>query len=872
MPASPAPTTTTTTTTTTLSDDVEREVKRLLDAGEHIAAANALRHHQQSRRAALLYEQVFEHRTALACFEAASDVVSAVRVAITLDDNSALERLVGDAITRGLGDVLIGSLQKAGRHREVGRVYQARGEHLLAARAFDDAAAWSDAARCWEELGNAREAGLLLERWLEMHPDDDKAALRLGRILARFGRHDDAISLLQRAIDKAGAVDRDAVLCRAAPTLALAFSALGYVEAARSTLSRWQRAHARLCSDEELARRFENETPPATLEALLSSARAAAFAAIQQTSSNASSAVPAAGKAPSQPPALSSSKPPASSFDSLLGEPDESAPAEPAVEQADEQRLLLNGRYLLGEPLGGGGVGQVFRAYDAFSDRPVAVKIFGAQVLASDAVQAWAKEARAAAALAHPALVKLVELNMAQGFVVSELHGAPLKEGGDGAVLLEDKLNKGGDAGWLLPMVQQVLDALSAAHRTGLVHGGLKPQNVFLLPGGVKLLDTGAHRLLALRSTETGGLASVWPYLSPQMLFGQPADVDGDLYALAAITYRALTGRPPFSAATADRSMPPPAPSTFNPEIPPAWSAFLEAALHTDPARRFASADEMLRALPGPLAIALPRAQTLGGLSLAAETRAGSHSRYVKGALFARSEGVKTHQAQDAVVGRPVWLLEAEDPSKGALLPFVAAARLWRGVQPVYDVLVDDDDAVSDPGGPLVRQVIIAREVAPEVATNNHAAAFDSLRMVPQGMTRDLTALSEALAALHAEGFAAGGFDVARALGPVGPRLRLCPAPLLVQATPEAVQRDWESFEAVVDAAFNVVDDATLDHRGRLLAALHDGRFLERGDLEQLALVAADPWPRFLVKVTERLVAGAQSRVVARLVKSVVKG
>jgi hypothetical protein len=180
-----------------------------------------------------------------------------------------------------------------------------------------------------------------------------------------------------------------------------------------------------------------------------------------------------------------------------------------------------------------------------------------------------------------------------------------------------------------------------------------------------------------------------------------------------------------------------------------------------------------------------------------------------------------------------------------------------------------------------VRQVIIAREKtdarpdspeAPPSTISAPQAKFESFRMVPQGLTRDLTALSEALAALHEAGFAVGGFDVSRALGPVGPRLRLCPAPLLVQATPEAVQKDWESFEAVVDAAVDVVDDATLDHRGRLLAALHDGRFLERGDLEQLALVAADPWPRFLVKVTERLVAGAQSRVVARLVKSVVKG
>ncbi len=917
-------------TTTTLPDEIEREIKRLLDAGEHAAAAAALRFHGQPRRAAQLYEQIFEHQLALVCFEQAGDVVAAVRVAITLSDDAALDRLLGDAITRGLGDVLLGSLQRAARHKEIGRVYLARGEHLLAARAFDDAGAWSDAARCFEELGNAREAGLYLERWLELHPDDDGAALRLGRILARFGRHDDAITLLQRAIESAG--ERDAVLCRAAPTLALAFYALGYEEAARATLKRWERSCKRLTAVGGSA----GEAPPASLELLLSSARAAAFAAVQQTSARppstpptvttstptatgptsggsgssppvtatlAQSALlqtmaPAAAAlftsmsptpAPASAPPLVTSSPSAAAvsagtgtgldafFDEPSSEPLPPPPPEPA--QADEQRLLLNGRYLLGEPLGGGGVGQVFRAHDAFADRPVAVKIFGAQVLASDAVQAWAREARAATSLNHPALVKLVELNMAQGFVVSELHGAPVSEGGDGAILLEDRLKKGGDGGWLEPMVQQVLDALSAAHRTGLVHGGLKPQNIFLLAGGVKLLDTGAHRLLALRSTETGGLASVWPYLSPQMLFGQPADVDGDLYALAAIIFRALTGRPPFSAATADRTTAPPKPSALNVRVPPTWDAFLEKALHPDPAQRFGSADEMLRALPhsaGAAAVTfeLPRAQGLGGLSISSESRKEPHAaggRYVKGALFARDGGVKTHQAQDAVVGRPVWLLEADDPAAGALLPFVAAARLWRGVQPVYDVL--GDDVLAEAGGAnladgtdRVRQVVVAREKSDVVVT------FEALRLVPQGLTRDLSALAEALTSLHNAGFAAGGFDVARAMGPVGPRLRLAPAPLLVPATPDAVAADWRSFEAVVDAAFDVVEDATLDARGRLLAALHDGHFLERTDLEQLAQSAADPWTRFLPKVTERLVAGAQSRVIARLVKSVIKG
>jgi tetratricopeptide (TPR) repeat protein len=844
-----------------LAPEVETEIQRLLAAGEHAAAAAALRHHGEGARAGKLYEQIFEHAIALSCFEHAGDIVSAVRVAITLNDNNAIDRLVTEAIARGLGDALIGSLLKAGRHREVGRVYLARGEHMTAARAFDDAGAWSDAARCYEELGNAREAGVFLERWLELHPDDDQAALRLGRILARFGRHDDAITLLQRAVQRVGPHERDAVLCRAAPTLALAFAALGYDEAARTCVRRWQKAHARL----QKTGAVDVDAPPASLDALLGSARAAAFRAVQETPKSASSTSSKPAQAASKPP---TSTKPADSFDALLGANPDGATEDGAVDDVrandgdvdegagDQAQLLLNGRYLLGEPLGGGGVGQVFRAHDAFADRPVAVKIFGAQVLASDAVQAWAREARAAAALGHPALVKLVELNMAQGFVVSELHGED-----DNAQLLEERLKRGGEGGWLLPVCQQVLDALSASHRTGLVHGGLKPQNIFIVPGGVKLLDFGAHRLLALRSTETGGLASVWPYLSPQLLIGQPADVDGDLYAVAAIVYRALTGRPPFSAATADRSAPPPLARTLNATVPESWELFLARALHPDVAQRFASADEMRAALPttSTSTLTLPKAVSLGGLVVANERKAAGDERYIKGALVQRGGGTRTYEAQDALVSRPVWLIEA-DGDGDALLPFVAAARLWRGVQPVYDVIADDVD--------VVRQVVLARDKTP---LPEASAAFAAARAVPQGLTRDLTAVAEALAALHAAGFAVGGFDVDRARGPVGPRLRLAPAPLLIVATASAVAADWAAFDAVVDAAFDVVPDATLDPRGRLLATLHDGRFLERADLEFLAQSAAEPWLRFLPKVTERLVQSATARVVARLVKSVVR-
>jgi tetratricopeptide (TPR) repeat protein len=814
----------TVTTAPSLEPGAEAEIQRLLSAGEHAAAAAALRHHGQPARAAVIYESLFEHRAALSAFELAGDIVAAVRVALKMSDVDALHRLVGEAIATGQGDALITALQRAGRHAEVGRVYLARGEPLQAARSFEAAEAWSDAARCHEELGQAREAGVLLERWLERHPDDDGAALRLGRILARFGRHDDAITLLQRAAHTSATPD--AVTCRAAPTMALAFVALGYDEAARAVVESWRVAFERERSRGEGG----HEAPPKDLEGLLSSARAAAFQAVQETD-----------RAPSSSSSSSSSLPSSSSSN---------------VEEAD-RRLLLNGRYLLGEPLGGGVVGQVFRAYDAFSDRAVAVKIFGEQVLSSEAVTSWAREVRAAASLAHPALVKLVELNMPQGFIVTELHGED-----DGAVLLEDRLRQGGDAGWLIPTLTSMLDALSTCHRTGLVHGGLKPRNVFIVQGGVKLLDTGAHLLSSLRATETGGLASVWPYLSPELLSGAAADVDGDLYAVAAMAWRAFVGRPPFSEVTADRHVAPLRADVARPGVPRPWADFLERALSSDRGQRFADADAMLQAMPrvvpGPFPPAVPVEGVASGTSAGASL---TSDRYVKGALVEGGAGLRTWEAWDALVHRPVWLVEradagdaAHDPLAGAL----AAARLWRGVQPVYDLVVDEVGRVA--------QAILARHPQRKVAD------LAELRAVPQGLARDLSAVAAALATLHRAGFAVDGFPVVRAIGPIGPRLRLAPSPPLVPATDAAVARDWDSFGALVDAAFAAVPDESLDARGRLLAALHNGRLLERDDLEALARERDAPWPRFLDAVVEHLVRGAGGRTVARLVSSVVRG
>ena len=111
-------------------------------------------------------------------------------------------------------------------------------------------------------------------------------------------------------------------------------------------------------------------------------------------------------------------------------------------------------------------------------------------------------------------------------------------------------------------------------------------------------------------------------------------------------------------------------------------------------------------------------------------------------------------------------------------------------------------------------------------------------------------------------------------MGPFGPRLALAPAALPVAATGESRRADWDSFGALIDAAFDLPPDATLDGRGRVLAMLHDKRLLDRHDLEALGAEAQSltKWPDFLEAVAQRLVQGASARVVARLVANVLRG
>lgn len=800
-------------------DELFRQVELLKSRGEHAAAAAALWAGGHPAKAGALYEHIFEDARALRAYEEADDVVSALRVALRASDAEGIERVVTRAIQSGRADVLLAMLERDVRYAEVARVHLARGDLELAAEAYKAAGRPYDAALCLERMGDLRGAGLLYERHLEADPTHPDACLRLGRILARFSRHDDAITLLQRAL--AHADDVDETRLAASPTLILSFTALGYDVAAEAVYERWRAAAAR-----------KGQEAPRSLDEFLRSDNAAAFAAVISN----------------QPQGAPSERRGGGGLDAFFddNESDESPPdTRSGGGELQAGNMLLAGRYLLGEPLGGGGVGQVFRAFDAFSDRAVAVKIFGSQAMHSEAVQAYARDARAASNLGLPSVASLVELNMPQGFVVTEL-----VEGQS----VEQRLREGGSAAWLRPFARAVLDLLAECHRTGLVHGALKPTNVFLVPGGgVRLVDFGAHHLLALRSTETGGLSSVWPYLAPEQLFGANPDARADLYALAAMLYRALTGRPPFARAEDDRRKAPPRPSTFVPALAGAWDDVLLRALAPSADDRFSSAREMREAIPPlPPDAALPQAESLAG-EAPAPVVLESADRYDKGPLvFQDKSGTSVFEGRDLTVGRPVWIIETQDAA--ALAALTACARLTRGVQPVYDVL------------PEAGRVVVARDPAARVAE------LAPLREVPQHLTRDLSAVAHALAALHEQGLSLGGFPPERGRGPIGPRLRLAPAPVPVERTDDRVAEDWKSFVALVDEAFGMEPSLHTDPRRRLLLTLERARVLSKDDVEALAALGGESWGAFLDGVTERLVAAARGRVMARLAASVLRG
>ncbi|WP_438001820.1 protein kinase [Sorangium sp. So ce185] len=288
-------------------------------------------------------------------------------------------------------------------------------------------------------------------------------------------------------------------------------------------------------------------------------------------------------------------------------------------------------RYTIEAAIGQGGMGCVYRAHDARLGRRVAVKVIAGGAMDHDAGARLLREARAAAALDHPNAVSIFDVGELDGtpFIVMELvDGRTLRSAIGGAEAPVPTR-----VGWLADVAR----ALAAAHRRGLVHRDIKPENVMVRDDGViKVLDFGIARRAAggadpTASTEAPALPTLTAlgvklgtpvYMAPEQIRGAELDGRADQFAWGVLAFELLTGRLPWRGAgdmlavvasiltdEADRA------ALDAAAVPPAVSAVVLRALSKRPEDRFASMDDLVRALEAagrgeaPAAMPAPHAQ-----------------------------------------------------------------------------------------------------------------------------------------------------------------------------------------------------------------------------------------------------------------------
>src|SRR5260370_1909645 len=261
-------------------------------------------------------------------------------------------------------------------------------------------------------------------------------------------------------------------------------------------------------------------------------------------------------------------------------------------------------RYELKEPIGRGGMATIYRGRDTRMDRIIAIKVLR-EVYSTDPkfVTRFKRGAKEASALQHPNIVQVYDYGQTGGnyFIVMEL-----VEGTD----LRRYLRSRGvlDIERSVIIAHDVALGLGAAHRRGIVHRDVKPQNILVgRDGSIKLTDFGIASVYkdinAERLTTTGMTLGTVQYYAPEQAQGEIVSPAADVYALGIVMYEMLTGRPPFdgdnpvAVAMQHIQDPPTPPRQLNPTIPPALEEIILRCLEKVPEMRFRDGSQLARAL-----------------------------------------------------------------------------------------------------------------------------------------------------------------------------------------------------------------------------------------------------------------------------------
>ena len=281
-----------------------------------------------------------------------------------------------------------------------------------------------------------------------------------------------------------------------------------------------------------------------------------------------------------------------------------------------KQNDLIQGRYRLQEPLGRGGMAEVWCARDERLDRPVAVKFLASQFHGDpEFLVRFFNEAQLVARLSHPNVTDVLDFGEYEErpYLVMEYVGGGALSDLTGEPMLPERAAE---------IVSQAAWGAGAAHSAGMVHRDIKPANILLTEEGhAKLADFGiALARDAEQLTATGQAIGSPHYVSPEQASGRGCTSRSDVYSLGVVLYELITGKPPFDAdnvtaiAIAHVESPPAPPSRHVPDLDPDLEAIVMRCLQKDPDERFEDGRALGAALEEPAAAAAFLPPTAGEL------------------------------------------------------------------------------------------------------------------------------------------------------------------------------------------------------------------------------------------------------------------
>jgi serine/threonine protein kinase/tetratricopeptide (TPR) repeat protein len=256
------------------------------------------------------------------------------------------------------------------------------------------------------------------------------------------------------------------------------------------------------------------------------------------------------------------------------------------------------GRYQVTEELGKGGMGRVYKAYDNEIGEYVALKVLRPEISADESiVERFRNELKLARRISHRNICRMFDIGRSQETTYIAME---FVSGED----LKTLLRRVGQlpARRTVAVTLQVCEGLAEAHRLGVIHRDLKPQNIMVdREGNARIMDFGIARSLSGKGvTEAGVILGTPDYMSPEQLEGKEADQRSDIYALGAVLFEMVTGEPPFEGetplvvATKHKTEKPRDPRELNPQVPEALGRFILRCLEKTRETRYQSAEEAL--------------------------------------------------------------------------------------------------------------------------------------------------------------------------------------------------------------------------------------------------------------------------------------